>query len=75
MENITLGLEAAANGDTEMIAQLVNGTYDYDQQSGGDLATEYNSPEDALRANPSPQMKQFYDQKYGAGAADRVLGG
>lgn len=28
---------------------------------------------DKLTANPTPEMRQFFDQKYGAGAADREL--
>jgi len=30
---------------------------------------------DMLRANPTPQMRQYFDQTFGPGAADRVLGG
>jgi hypothetical protein len=29
----------------------------------------------ALRANPSAQMKAFFDQKFGSGAADKILNG
>ncbi|MGL4556470.1 MAG: hypothetical protein ACRCV5_03140, partial [Afipia sp.] len=27
-----------------------------------------------LRSNPTPEMMRFFDQKYGAGASQRVLG-
>ncbi len=40
MDNMTLGLEAAANGDTEMLQQLISGTYDYGAQPAPDLDPE-----------------------------------
>lgn len=48
-------------------------------ESGGDqFVGELSGPPkgaiDMLKGNPSDEMKQFFDQKYGAGAAERVLG-
>lgn len=42
--------------------------------SGGGGSSPPQAAIDLLRSNPSQQMRSFFDQKYGAGAAARVLG-
>lgn len=44
---------------------------------GGNGGAPSNIPQgaiDMLKSNPSGQMRQFFDQKYGPGAAKRILG-
>ena len=82
-EVISLGLSrarrAASSGvPSGMVPEAPAGAVAPPTPSAPVSAPSGNAPREAvdmLRSNPTPTMRKFFDETFGAGAADRALGG